>query len=150
MDRIKSRFRFIPTMLYLMLALGIVGCARQPEYAPPLLSGSDVAIEVSKLQEGIPLFLTHDHRGKKISFFVVKIDNTVLSFLDACNACYPHKRGYKYDHGMIVCLYCKEKYLINEIAAGSGNCYPIKLPGRIQAGRYLIAVLSLEKNANKF
>jgi len=146
----KLSLSFILAMLYMLLALGIVACARQPEYAPPLRSGSDIAIEVSKLQEGIPLFLTYHHKEKKISFFVVKIDNTVLSFLDACNACYPHKRGYKYDHGMIVCLYCKEKYLMNEIAAGSGNCYPIKLSGRIQAGRYLIAVLSLEKNANKF
>jgi uncharacterized membrane protein len=150
MNKMKLHPRFVLTMLYLMITLGIVACSRQPKYTPPARLGSDVVIEISKLNEGFPSFFTYQMNGKNISFFVVKIGNTVTSFLDACNACYPHKLGYKYENGMIICLYCREKYSMDELAAGYGNCHPIKLPGRIQDGKYLIAVSSLEKNASKF
>lgn len=132
------------------LALLAVACAGQPEYQSPVVAGSDVVVETSILQSGIPVFYTYHFKKKKISFFVVKQGDTVISFLDACNACYPKKRGYKFKDGRVVCQYCNEKYLIEQIAEGFGNCYPIRLPGRLEGGSYRIAILSLEKSAGKF
>lgn len=131
-------------------AIFAVACAGQPEYGPPPIIGSDVVIEASSLQPGIPVFYTHLFKKKKISFFVVKQGETVMSFLDACNACYLHKRGYKFEQGRVVCRYCNERYPIEQIAEGFGNCYPIRLPGRLEGDRYRIATLSLEKSAGKF
>jgi len=150
MNEMKLHLRLVLTLFYLIIAMGLIACSRQPKYNYPARLGSDVAIEISKLNAGIPSFFTYQLNGKNINFFVLKNDNAIMSFLDACNACYPHKMGYKYEKGMLVCQYCKEKFSLNEIAVGAGNCHPIKLPGRIQDGRYLIAVLSLEKHAGKF
>jgi uncharacterized membrane protein len=137
--------------LLILLALGVIACARQPEYGPPPRAGSDVIIDISDLKPGIPVFYTHFHKKKKISFFVVKIgEDTVMSFLDACNICYRYKKGYKYQDGLLICNYCKEKYRIEQIAVGTGNCYPIKLAGRLENGKYLISVPALERYSNKF
>lgn len=133
-----------------ILALVVTACAGQPEYGAPPIIGSEVVLETAPLQPGIPVFYTYFHNKKKISFFVVKQGDTVISFLDACNACYPKKRGYKFENGRVICRYCNEKYPIEQIAHGFGNCYPIRLPGRMDGAVYRIAVLSLEKSAGKF
>ena len=61
--------------------------------------GPDVAVEVKSLVPDVPAFFTYYYRGKKINFFVMKVDNGVLSFLDACAHCYPAKSGYRYEGG---------------------------------------------------
>jgi uncharacterized membrane protein len=136
--------------LLLLLALGVIACARQPEYEPPPKVGHDVVIDISGLKPGAPVFYTHHYKKKKISFFVVKIGDTVMSFLDACNTCYRYRRGYKFENGLLVCLYCKEKYSIEQIAIGTGNCFPIQLAGSVQDGKYRISLSILESKANRF
>lgn len=146
----KLSVRAIFILFFFFLVSVLPACSRQPDYETPVRIGPDVAVDLSKLKDNRPLFFAYHYKGKKINFFIVKIGDTVMSFLDACNSCYPYKRGYIYDNGMLVCRYCNEKYRMDEIATGIGSCYPIKLPGRVQDGRYLISVLILEKNASRF
>jgi uncharacterized membrane protein len=147
----EAKFRsFFIWMLSLLLALGIYACTRQSEYSPPSRAGSDFSIEISELKSGVPQFFTHHYNRKPISFFVVKTGDGVMSFLDACNTCYRYKKGYKYQDGLLICNYCKEKYRIEQIAVGTGNCHPIKLAGRFKDGKYLIAVSELERYSNRF
>jgi uncharacterized membrane protein len=137
-------------LLFLSLLPALVSCSRQPVYPPPVFSGNDAIVDVSTLKQEIPQFYTYLYNGKHISFFVLKLDNEVLSFLDACVTCYPHKRGYRYEDGAVVCRACNQRFPVYKLEKGIGNCYPIKIAGRMEHGKYLIPRSSLEQEADKF
>jgi uncharacterized membrane protein len=145
-DLKTSAITILLTSLFLMTA----ACSRQPVYPPPSLSGRDVVIDVSTLKPEIPQFYTYRYNGKNISFFVLKLNERVVSFFDACASCYPHKRGYKYDDGSVVCRACNMRFSVYKLEKGLGGCYPIRLQGRTENGKYLIPLALLEQEAGKF
>jgi uncharacterized membrane protein len=140
----------VAAFLCLLLPTGLMSCSRQPVYPPPAFSGNDAIIDVSTLKPEIPQFFTYQYNGKHISFFVIKLNNEVLSFFDACVTCYPHKQGYRYEDGVVVCRACNQRFPVYKLDKGIGNCYPNKIAGRMENGKYLIPRSSLEKEAGKF
>jgi len=89
-------------------------------------------------------------RERISAFFIIKIDDDILSFLDACVTCYPHKQGYRYEDGVVVCRAGNQRFPVYKLEKGIGNCYPIKIAGRVENGKYLIPRSSLEQEAGKF
>ncbi|HET6513734.1 MAG TPA: Fe-S-containing protein [Thermodesulfovibrionales bacterium] len=129
----------------------IVSCSRQqPVYQEPFVRGTDIAIDVSTLGYEKPVFFTYHYRGKKINFFIFKTGDRVLSFLDACASCYTSRLGYRAEDGFITCRRCDVRYALSDIEKGFGSCSPIRLEGRLEAGKYLIPVSLLEKAVDKF
>jgi len=138
-------------MLTLSLFFSLLpACSGQSAYPEPSRIGRDAVVDVSRLPSETPEFFTYHYGGKKINFFVVKSKDTVLSFLDACVRCYTKKRGYRYDGGYVICRACNMKYPVSEIEKGFGSCYPIKLAGHVQNGKYHIPLSLLEEQADKF
>jgi uncharacterized membrane protein len=133
-----------------LLILLIAACSRQPHYPSPLQSGSDVVIDTAQLKPDVPLFFTFKSGGRNVNFFVLRVQDKVLSFLDACVTCYTHKQGYHYDDGVVVCRACNQRFPVHSLEKGIGNCYPIKIAGRMEKGRYLISISTLEGAADKF
>jgi uncharacterized membrane protein len=134
----------------LLLLIIFTACSRQTAYPEAVRNGPDISIGLSSLQPGIPQYFSHALRGTKIHFFVVKMDDGVIAFLDACTKCYKQKKGFAYDSGFVICRACDERYPITEIEKGFGSCYPVKLEGRIAAGRYLISTAELEKIGSRY
>ncbi len=128
----------------------LCSCSRQPMYPPPQNDGSNVIVDSAALDREVPQFFTYQYNNRNISFFVIKIDDKVLSFLDACVTCYPHKRGYRYEDGVMICRACNQRFSVYKLEKGIGNCYPIKIAGRMEKGKYLIPLSSLEQEAGKF
>ncbi len=133
-------------LFYLLL----VSCSRQTVYPPAPQRGTDVVIEVAALRLDVPNFYTYRTQGKNISFFLLKIQDKVLAFLDACASCYPHKQGFRYENGFVSCRCCAMQFPVAKLEQGIGGCYPIKLEGRIENGQFRIPVKSLEAAADKF
>jgi uncharacterized membrane protein len=113
-------------------------------YPEPPLKGSDVVIDAERLRSESPVFFTLRYHGKKITFFVLKIDDKVLSFLDSCISCYPSKLGYRVDGAHITCRTCDVRYPLSEIEKGFGSCSPVRIEGHLQNGEYHIPVSQLE------
>ncbi len=134
-------------VLFLMLP---AACTRQPSYPPPAIQGGNAVIDRAALQNEIPRFFTYRYQNKNISFFVIKLNDKVLSFFDACATCYPHKRGYRYDDGVVVCRACGMRFPVYKLEKGIGGCYPIKIECKSEDGNYLIPLASLEAEAAKF
>ncbi len=133
-----------------MLSMMFSACSRQPVHPAPAIEGRDAVIAVSTLKHEVPQFFTYQYQGKNISFFVLRLNDKVLSFLDACASCYPHKQGYRYDDGFVTCRFCNMKFPVYKLEKGLGSCYPIRIDGRIENGKYLIPVATLENAADKF
>jgi uncharacterized membrane protein len=139
------------TMIFACLGLSLLNaCSNRAVYPEPPRIGTDIVIDTSKLEASVPKFYTFRFHNKNINFFVIKMPDKILSFLDACASCYPHKKGYRYENDAIVCRYCNTKFPINKLEEGLGNCYPIKIEGRMGNGQYLIPAADLEKAAAMF
>jgi len=144
----SSRTAFI--LASVLLSLLFVSCQRQATYPPALQSGTDVVIEVSSLQPEVPQFYTYRFQGRSINFFLLKMQDKVLAFLDACASCYPRKQGFRYEKGCVSCRYCNMQFPVLKLEKGFGGCFPIKLEGRIENGQFRIPVTTLETAADKF
>jgi len=125
-------------------------CSRQPVYPPPALSDGNAVVDISALKPEIPQFYTYTYQGKNISFFVVRMNDGVQSYFDACVTCYPKKLGYRCESGYVTCRACNMDFSVYKLEKGIGGCYPIKLEGKTANGRYLIPVKTLESMAEKF
>lgn len=136
-------------MLFLLLSI-FAACSRRLPYPEATRIGQNVSIDISNMQPGTPQYFSYLFKGMSIHFFVVKVDDRVISFFDACTKCYPQKKGFKFDNGSVVCRACDERYPISEIATGFGSCYPVKLPGRTEGSNYLISAADLEKLGEKY
>lgn len=133
-----------------LLVLIPLSCSGQPAYPDPPLKGSEVVIDRDTLPPESLVFFTFRYHGKKVNFFVLRTHDTILSFLDACSSCYPSRRGYRIKDGCIVCRACDVRYAVSDLEKGFGGCFPIRVEGHLQAGKYLIPVSLLEEAADKF
>jgi uncharacterized membrane protein len=148
--RIHNRKLRLPGVLFLSLALLGAACTRQQKYPAPAVSGDEVVIEVSSLKTGTPSFYTYRYKDKNINFFVLRMDEEVQSYLDACASCYPHKLGYRCEDGSMICRNCGLKFSVHQLKKGLGGCYPIWIKGRFENGKYRIPLSVLEAEATKF
>lgn len=146
----NARLRRGIIFLLCLLPPSLLSCSRQPVYSEPPFIGTKIVIDISRLKSDIPEFFTYHHSKKNINFFVIKINDKVLSFIDACASCYSKKLGYRFDNGYIVCRACNVRYSVGEVEKGFGGCFPIQVKGYLQNERYLIPVSELEKMADKF
>lgn len=128
----------------------VSSCTRQPLHPAPPQSEGNISIDVAALPLEIPQFYTYRSGDKKVNFFVIRMHDKVLSFLDACVSCYPHKRGYAHRDGRVICRKCNTDFSIYTLEKGVGGCYPIKLQGRTEGGMFLIPIAAVEAEAGKF
>jgi uncharacterized membrane protein len=128
----------------------LAACSRQPRYAAPPIEGEHVVIPAASLPLEMPQFYSFRTEGTDVNFFVIRMKDRVLSFLDACLTCYPRKLGYRYENGAMVCRACDTRYSIHRLEQGIGGCFPIRIAGKLEGGSYLIARSALERHANKF
>jgi uncharacterized membrane protein len=136
--------------ILIMLPMMFVSCSRQPHHPAPAIEGRNAVIAVTALKDEVPQFYTYQYQGRNISFFVLRLNDKVSSFFDACVTCYPHKLGYKYEDGVVVCRACNMRFPVYRLEKGIGGCYPIRLEGRVEDGKYLIPLSSIEAESSKF
>ena len=148
--RLRQRQRRAYRLVLLFTVIIIAACTSQPRYPAPARIGTDFVVEAASLQLEIPRFFTYQYNGKNISFFVMRMKIGIQSYLDACASCYPHKRGYHYENGAVTCRFCGQKFSVNKLDKGMGGCYPIKIEGRTEKGKYLIPLATLEAEVDKF
>jgi len=149
-----SRLTFIRYLLAVWCLLGAfassAACSRQQRYAAPPIEGENVVIQTASLPLEMPQFYSFRTQGKNVDFFVLRMQDRVLSFLDACLTCYPRKLGYESKDGFVVCRACTTSYSVYKLEKGIGGCYPIRIAGRLEKGNYLIPLATLERHAGKF
>lgn len=132
------------------IMLVVFSCTRSPAYPPAAQMGQNIVIDTVGLKPGVPTFYTYHYKGKNINYFILNNQGKISSFLDACASCYTHRQGYRCDEGSIVCRHCGSRFSVDKLEKGLGNCFPIKIEGRMENGKYLIPLTVLEAEADKF
>jgi len=143
--------RYLLVVGYLLgLIASLAACSRQPRYAAPPIEGDDVVMRIASLPLETPQFYSFRTKGKDVNFFVIRMKDVVLSFLDACLTCYPRKLGYESKDGYVVCRACDTTYSVYKLEKGIGGCFPIRIEGTQEGDDYRIARSTLERHAGKF
>ena len=130
--------------------LALLACSSQPRYPAPPISGGQIVIDSTLLPPDVPQFFTYAHKGKHISFFVIRLSTGVQSYFDACVTCFPKKLGYATEDGRVVCRACNTSYPLSKLDKGIGGCYPIQIKGRTERGTYTIPLATITAEAGKF
>lgn len=103
--------------------------------------GSEVHIDISKVQDGKAHYYSYKDRGKVIKFFVVKSsDGTIRAAFDACDVCFPAKKGYDQEGDFMVCNNCGRKFHSSRINIVEGGCNPAPLKRKRVGDQLVIAV----------
>ncbi len=137
----------------LLLTVGSYYDNKKVELSPPL------AVEVTDGKILLPLAMVGDgalHRfvytsrsGVNIRYIVIKKSETAYGVgLDACDVC-GAGGGYYERKGQVVCILCD--VVMNKSTIGfAGGCNPVPLPFRIESGRLIIDIESLEAEELRF
>jgi uncharacterized membrane protein len=114
------------------------------------MTEQNIILDIAAIPPEIPQFYTYRSGRRNVNFFVIRLQDRVLSFLDACLTCYPRKLGYRYEDGFVTCRACDTRYSIYKLDKGIGGCYPVRLVGRSENGKFLLSRAMLDRQAGKF
>ena len=96
-------------------------------------------------------FYTFKAGTKTILFFVLQSsDGVIRAAFDACDVCYPSKKGYHQEGDEVVCNNCGSRFPSVKINEVKGGCNPAPLERETQGGNIVIKVADLEAGAKYF
>jgi hypothetical protein len=110
-----------------------------------------ISLPVTTFDDGIARFYTVQVDGKTIPFFVLKgSDGSIRAAFDACDVCYPAKKGYRQEGDVMVCNNCGNRFPSVRINVETGGCNPVPLVETVQGGSVIIKVADLQGGARYF
>lgn len=116
----------------------------------PMRDGA-VRLPVSTFDDGQARWYTYSGEGKEIQFFVLKSsDGVIRAAFDACDVCFPARKGYRQEGDEVVCNNCGQRFrstLINEVR---GGCNPSPLERTIEGQEVVIQIDDILAGANYF
>ncbi|MHB8790064.1 MAG: Fe-S-containing protein [Desulfobulbaceae bacterium] len=97
-----------------------------------------VTIPLDQVNDGKAHYFSHDVQGKTIKFFVIRSnDGVIRAAFDACDVCFPEKKGYSQDGDFMICINCGQRFHTSRINVVKGGCNPAPLH-RVSQGRNLV------------
>jgi uncharacterized membrane protein len=123
-----------------------------PAPQAPVAAGSEsVGIPVAEVSDGKAHFYSYDAGGTAVDYFVVKSsDGEIRAALDACDVCYPQKKGYHQEGDVMVCNNCGRRFPSTEINVQDGGCNPSPLERSVEGDQLVISVADLQAGATYF
>lgn len=104
----------------------------------------EVVIPLTDVNDGTAHYFTYKDRGRKINFFIVKsTDGVIRAAFDACDVCFPAKKGYTQQGEFMICNNCGRKFHSTRINVEQGGCNPAPLHRKEQGNNLIIAVADI-------
>lgn len=141
-----------PHVLACLLCLFCLAAVALPGRAARAAQGeSDVVkIPVSDVSSTAK-FYKFDADGVTVKYFLVKApDGTIRSALDACEACFPAKKGYKQDGEFMNCVNCGQKFHVGRVGMVKGGCNPHPLKNVVEGDMVVISKAELAEGVKFF
>jgi hypothetical protein len=110
-----------------------------------------VRLPIATLDDGLAHFYTMMVQGRPVEFFVIKDKTgTVRAALNACDVCYPAKKGYHQEGDEMVCNNCGRRFPINQIGLVHGGCNPSPLNPAVDGSTVIIQESELAAGLSMF
>ncbi len=108
-----------------------------------------VKLSVADFADGKARFYTYREpsSGKEIDFFVLKSsDGVIRAAIDACDVCYPFKKGYRQEGDEMVCNNCGRRFPSIRVNDVTGGCNPAALTRSVQGDMVVVLVSDILKD----
>ncbi len=110
-----------------------------------------VKIPLDQINDGQAHYFSYESQGKTINFFVVKSnDGTIRAAFDACDVCFPERKGYSQDGDYMICNNCGQKFHSSRINVVKGGCNPAPLRRAVQGRNLVISSADILSGRNYF
>jgi hypothetical protein len=120
-------------------------------YAPVTAQNGEVRIPMSALEGSRAGYFIYNGGGKDIKFFLIRAsDGSVRAALDACQACYHAKLGYRQEGDNLVCNNCGMGFRSTDVGSVTGGCSPIPVQKQLDGQLLVLKVQELEDGAKYF
>jgi hypothetical protein len=121
------------------------------EFAQAATVQGKVEIPVAQVSDGQAHFYTYESGGTKVNYFVLQSpDGTIRAAFNACDVCYPYKKGYHQDGNYMQCNNCGRRFRSDQINVLEGGCNPAPLKRKVVGDQLVITTTDLEAGANYF
>ena len=115
-------------------------------------TGHDVRLATALFKDGRARFYRYtsaEHR--EIRFFVIRTsDGVVRVALDACDACFRSRRGFRQSGDKMVCNNCGGGLRSVDINVSAARCLPRTLDHSIEGDQVVITAAAIERGASYF
>ena len=119
--------------------------------APVAPGGADVTIPVADLADGQAKYYTYDAGGVAVKYFVMRSsDGEYRAAFDACDVCYPNKKGYSQQGGVMVCNNCGQQFDSTQINEQRGGCNPSPLERTVDGQSLVLKTADLQAGVKYF
>lgn len=109
------------------------------QYKSVKAKNGEVVIPLKKINDGKPHYFSYKAEGQEVRFFVVKSpDGVIRAAFDACDVCFPAKKGYSQDGDFMVCNNCGRKFHSTRINVVEGGCNPAPLIREVRGDKLVI------------
>ncbi|MDD3620522.1 MAG: DUF2318 domain-containing protein [Desulfobulbaceae bacterium] len=113
-------------------------------HQPVTAENGQVRIPLHTINDGRAHYFTFKADGRKISFFVLKSrDGVIRAAFDACDVCFPEKKGYSQTGDFMTCNNCGQRFHASKINVLKGGCNPAPLRRTTEGGDLVIAVTDI-------
>ena len=119
--------------------------------APVAAAGADVAIPVAEISDGQAHFYSYDAGGTEVKYFVMKSsDGEYRAAFDACDVCYPNKKGYSQEGDEMVCNNCGQRFDSTKINELKGGCNPSPIDRSVKGKTLVLKTADLGAGVQYF
>jgi uncharacterized membrane protein len=101
----------------------------------------EVHIPVKDVNDGEAHYYLYKDSGNVMKFFLVKSgDGVIRAAFDACDVCFPAKKGYSQDGDFMICNNCGRRFHTSRINVEKGGCNPAPLDRQVVGTDVVIKV----------
>lgn len=124
---------------------------RHVQYTPVTAENGMVKVQLSALQGNAASYFVYKANGVDLKFLALRAsDGTVRVSLDACQACYHAKLGYRQNGDTLVCNNCGMGFKSSDVGRISGGCSPIPLKNSQDGKTLTVRAKDLEEGVKYF
>jgi uncharacterized membrane protein len=111
----------------------------------------EVHLPLDDVNDGKAHYYAYKSDGKEIKFFVVKSkDGVIRAAFDACDVCFPAKKGYSQDGDYMICNNCGRRFHSSQVNVVEGGCNPAPLKREAVGSDLVIKVADILPGARFF
>lgn len=110
-----------------------------------------IMLPLPAINDGKAHHFEYKNGDSTIKFFVVKSsDGIIRAAFDACDVCFPAKKGYTQDGDFMICNNCGRRFHSSRINVVEGGCNPAPLNREIVADNLVIKIEDVIPGARYF
>lgn len=128
----------VVAVFFVLPLQGVAGFNLFGQYTKVKAVDGEVRIPISDINDGVARHYSYKTDTQEIKFFVVKSrDGVIRAAFDACDVCFPAKKGYTQDGDYMICNNCGRRFHSTQVNVVEGGCNPAPL-NREVVGEFLI------------